>query len=141
MIRKINVTHYKNKSSSLEGFVEVPINNVGDVVNFSVDVFYCAVLNMVEQDKLLDFLTNLTQKIRHGGQLTLVINDIKHICQLFINKQISDKQFFDVVNENKNNISDEQIIKHVLEGNLFDLIGVEKSRSMIAISFGRKNND
>jgi hypothetical protein len=141
MIRKINVTHYKNKSSSLEGFIEVPISNVGEVVNFSVDVLYCAVLNMVDQDKLPDLLANLTQKIRHGGQLTLVINDIKHICQLFINKQISDEQFFGVINENKNNVSNEQIIRHVLEGGLFDLIGTEKSRSMIAISFGRKNND
>lgn len=141
MIRKINLTHYKNKSQSIDGFVEIPITDLNNIINFSVDILYCSVVNMIEKNKILDFLNDIIKKIRYGGQLTLVINDIKNICQLFINKQISDDQFFDIIDNNKNNISEEQVIKYVLDTNWFDIIGIEKNRSMTAISFARKNND
>jgi len=140
MIRKINVTHYKNKNASLEGFLEVPLTDVSNIVNFSVDLLYCAVINMIERNKITDFLHDLSKKVRHGGQLTLVINDIKNICKLYINKQISDDQFFSIIEETKNNILDEQIIKQLLDTNNFDILGIERNKSLIALSFGRKNN-
>jgi len=140
MIRKINVTHHKNKNSStIEGFIEIPIANIDTIANFSVDVLYCATINMVEKNKTIELLDVLAKKIRSNGQLTLVINDIRNICELFLNRQISDEQFFDIIDNSKNNISEEQIIKHLLDKNMFEILGIEKNRSMIALSFGRIN--
>jgi hypothetical protein len=142
MIRKINVTHHKNKNSStIEGFTEIPITDIDSIANFSVDVLYCAILNMVEKNKTIDFLDKIAKKIRSKGQLTLVINDIRNICDLFINKQISDEQFFEIMDNSKSNISEEQTIKHLLKNNSFEILGIEKNRSMIALSFGRNKND
>jgi hypothetical protein len=142
MIRKINVTHLKTKNSStIEGFTEIPITSIDTVANFSVDILYCSILNMIEKNKTIELLDVLAKKIRSNGQLTLVINDIRNICELFINRQISDQQFFDVIDNSKSNISEEQIIKHLLDKNTFEILGIEKNRSMTALSFGRNSND
>lgn len=141
MIRKINVVHFKDKNSNIQDFNNILISDIDNIVNFSVDVLYCAAINQIDSNRIQSFLENILKKIRLGGQLTVVVNDVRQICQTFLNRQITEEKFFQIVNENKNSISEEQIIRLILETNMFNIIGIEKDKSIVSLSFIRKSND
>ncbi len=140
MIRKINVIHYKHKES-IQGFTDIQISELSSLVNYSIDVMYCSVLNKVEKDKTNYYLDILADKVRHMGQLILVISNIRNLCAAYVNKSIEDKVFFETMKDVSEALTEEQIINYMLGKHNFDIIGMEKNHTMTAITFQRKKND
>lgn len=140
MIRKINLIHYKNKQI-IKDFQEVAINDIDSIINYSVDILYCSCLNKIENNKISDYLDKISKKIRHGGQLVIVVIDVITICQSFLNRSISEIDFFRVIKECEFNLTESYIFDYFNKTNNFELIGIEKNQHMTALSFGRKSND
>lgn len=140
MIRKINLIHHKYKHE-IKDFIEILINDIDSIPNFSVDIMYCACLSKVDGNKIESYLNKITKKLRYGGQLVIVVSDIISICKNYINKFLSDEQFFNLIQDCHQNLTKEYILKFILDTNTYDLIGVEEHQNMIALSFGRNNND
>lgn len=140
MIRKIHLTHHKNKNR-VEGFIDIQHSEIDGIVNYSVDVMYCSILNKIDKTKIDEYIKKIMSKIRYGGQVTLVVIDIHNICQLYINKMITDDMFFDIIADHSNTITENKIMNMMIENDKFELIGCERNQQMVALSFGRKNHD
>lgn len=140
MIRKINLIHHKYKHN-IKDFTEVSITDIDSMPNFSIDILYCSCLNKIEKSKTQTYLDKILKKIRYGGQLVLVITDIVSVCQQYIGRSLSDEQFFEIMQDCHQTVTKDFILKSILDSNKYDLIGLEEYQNMIALSFGRNNND
>lgn len=140
MIRKINVIHHKHKES-LQGFTDVQISEISSLVNYSIDMIYCSILNKVEKNKINFYLDSITEKIRYGGQLMLVVTDIRKVCERYVNKSISDEIFFDSIRDVSEDLNEDQMINYLTTKHRLDVIGIVKNNNTTAITFQRKNND
>lgn len=137
MIRKIHLIHHKQKER-LTGFTEIPLTDIDSIVNYSVDMMYCSVLNKIEKSKISQYIDAICNKIRYGGQLVLTISDIKKLCSLYLSKSIDDNEFFESVADSHQLLTEADVI-NTMSAKSFDLISVEKNKTNITLSFGRKN--
>lgn len=137
MNRKIHLVHHKQKDR-LTGFTEVPLTDVDSIVNYSVDMMYCSALNKVDKSKINQYMDAICNKIRYGGQVVLVISDIKKLCNLYLSKSIDDGEFFEAVADSHQLLTEHQIV-HTMTSKSFELLSVEKNKTDIAMSFGRKS--
>jgi hypothetical protein len=102
---------------------------------------YCSVLNKIEKNKINFYLDSISEKIRYGGQLMLVIADIRKLCEAYVNKSISDQIFFDSIKDVCEDLGEDQLINYLTTKHRLDVIGIVKNNSTTAITFQRKNND
>lgn len=140
MNRKINLTYHKNKEI-IKGFLDVNISDISSVVNYSVDVLYCSVLNKIENSKINNYIDQIIEKIRYGGQLIISITDIHGVCKAYINKSIIDKDFFSIMQNTCENLSEEQIISYIQSKHGLEILGIEKIDYNTIINFQRGLND
>lgn len=140
MIRKINLIHHKYKHN-IKDFTEISITDIDSIPNHSVDIMYCSCLNKIEKNKTQTYLEKIKKKIRYGGQLVLVVTDITAICKHYVNRALPEKEFFETIRDCEHNLTREYLIEYMLNSNTYDLIGIEEHQNMIALSFGRNNND
>jgi len=140
MIRKINLIHHKHKSS-IPGFSDVQISDLDSIINYSVDVAHCSILNKLEKNKINQYLDQIATKIRYGGQLVLVIHNIRAICSAYTDKLISDQFFFEVIKDVSESLSQEEVILHISNKHGLNLIGLEKNNYSVALSFQRNHHD
>ena len=82
MKRYANIT-LQNFVFNINNFENVLFNNIENLVNSSIDAIYCAILNKIPKDLIGSTISDLSNKIRPGGQLILVLTDTKTVCRLF----------------------------------------------------------
>ena len=140
MIRKINVIHHKHKEN-VQGFLDVQVADLNTLVNYSIDIMYCPVLNKIEKNKTNYYLDLMSEKIRHGGQIVIVITNIKKICVAYIDRTLSDQSFFEMLRDTSESLDHEQIAQYLTTKHNFDLVNVEHANYTTCITLQRKKHD
>jgi hypothetical protein len=127
---------------NINGFDNVLFNNIENLVNSSIDVIYCAILNKIPKDLIEPTISELSNKIRPGGEIVFILSDTKTICKLFSEGSMANDEFFSFMNNTQNlfflpefeNIFD----KHL--GKDFHILNTELQNNNLIISLQRINN-
>lgn len=101
MNRHINIV-LPNRQFNIDGFENKPIDTITNIVNFSIDIIFCSVLNKVPKESVNSIISTLTNKLRPGGQIIFVFNDIRGISKLFADGSIANEDFLLLMNDTKN---------------------------------------
>lgn len=128
---------------NINGFENILFNNIENLVNSSIDVVYCAVLNKIPKDLIESTISELSNKIRPGGQLVIILTDAKTICKLFSEGSMSNDDFFGFMSNTQNlfflSEFEEIFDKHLNKD--FNVINTELQNNNIIISLQRANHD
>ena len=120
MKRLINLYSVKNKKD-INGFNNVEINNLNDIINYSADHIFCGCLSYLDSEIIQKTISSILEKIRPQGYCTLSFVDMKQICRLYFNNAISDESLIKTIKDYKailsyNTIND--IIKNIENVNI-----------------------
>ena len=114
MSRNIAVCINKSVFRAIDGFNSVDINNLGNIINYSVDALVVDNLNMINNDDIPTLWQELCSKMGVGGQIVIRFIDAKILAKNFVDNIIGDTEFM-------NHIS---ILKSVLTvDKVYNLIG------------------
>lgn len=100
---------------SLQNFENVNYNNIDNIINYSVDILYCSILNELTGQEYSTILPLLMNKIRLGGQMVLVIKDVKELCSMYANGSLADMVFVNNIRSLKHIISFSNLEKIIQE--------------------------
>lgn len=101
MTRYINIV-LPNQSFEIKDFQNVAVDALDTVANFSNDMIYCSILNKINKEAINPIILSLINKLRPGGQIIFVFNDIKKISRLFADGSIKDEEFLGVMQNTAN---------------------------------------
>lgn len=139
--RYINII-LPSKPFTVSNFDNVNIDNIDLIVNSSVDVIYCGILNKIPEQSVDNCIANLCAKVRPSGSLILGLMDIRTICKNFTENRISSQEFIGLMNElyNVYFITDfEKLYKDNLSKQ-FIIANTELKNNILTISLQRKHN-
>jgi hypothetical protein len=126
---------------NINGFDNIPINNIENLVNSSIDIVYCAILNKLPRDMVAPTMSELCNKIRPGGELVFVLNDTKTICKLFAEGSMSNEEFFNFM-QNTQNLFFLGEFEDIYDKHLnrdFTILNTELQKNNLIISLQRKS--
>lgn len=133
----------QNFTFNINGFENVLFNNIESLVNSSIDVIYCGIINKIPNNLIGPTISELSNKIRPGGQLVFVLTDVKMVCKLFSDGSMSNEDFFNFMNNTQNlfflSEFEEIFSKHL--GKDFHIINTELQNNNLIISLQRTAND
>lgn len=139
MQRNINII-IDGKPVDINGFNNISINNIDSIVNFSVDILYCTVINFLPNEYIEQIIMALCAKIRQGGQMIIGLKDIKNICLSFANNSMDNDTFFSLISQTKNLffLPEFEVMyeKHMSQS--FDIIDTDIKNDMLMVSLQRK---
>ena len=115
--------------TSINGFTNVEINNINDIINYSADHVFCGCLNYMEMDSIEQILSVIFEKIRPQGYCTLSFVDMKQVCRSYYENSLSNKDLLDLIKDHKAILSYQ---------NLYELI--EKTQSLKVVQTDFSNN-
>jgi hypothetical protein len=136
MSRNINL-YNSQVEQNLDGFDNMPLSKLDDIVNYSVDILFYREMNSLEPDQKNQILNLMLQKIRTGGVLILKFVDSKILSKMYWDNQISPQAFMDKISNNKNITTPEEI-NEVINKNEFVLSRIEHKEDQILVSINRK---
>jgi|688.fasta_scaffold300938_2 hypothetical protein len=136
MSRNINL-YNSQVEQNLDGFDNMPLSKLDDIVNYSVDILFYREMNSLEPDKKNRILSLMLQKIRTGGILILKFVDSKILSKMYWDNQISPQAFMDKISNNKNMTTPEEI-NEVINKDEFVLSRIEHKEDQILVSINRK---
>ena len=136
MSRNINL-YNSQAEQNLDGFDNIPLSKLDDIVNYSVDVLFYREMNSLEPDQKSQILNTMLQKIRAGGSLVLKFVDSKILSKMYWDNQITPKVFMDKISNNKNITTPEEI-NEVIDKDEFILSRIEHKEDQILVSINRK---
>jgi len=142
MKRYFNIT-LPNSNATIANFQNLDINEIDLLINSSVDMIYCSVLNEITDANVNNTILNLSRKIRPGGQIVFSFIDAKTICKNYSNGIISEDNFLQSMRKINNvyyigrfeDFYNQQLSKH------FNIINTELRDNNISISIQRNLND
>jgi hypothetical protein len=108
MKRLINLYSLKNKKD-INGFINVEINNLENIINYSVDHIFCGCLNYIEADLIDKIIFSIIEKVRPKGYFTLSFVDMKKICRAYHNNAVSDSDLLKTIKDHKSILSYDKI--------------------------------
>lgn len=111
MNRKINLISHE--SQKIDGIENIEIGLVDNIFPYSCEILICKYFNIFEENDAKKALDILIDKIRPNGQIIIGAIEMDTICSDFINKQISNKDFFDYMKNIHNHFGIEDIIKYI----------------------------
>lgn len=136
MSRNINL-YNSQAEQNLDGFDNIPLSKLDDIVNYSVDILFYREMNSLEPDQKSQILNTMLQKIRTGGSLVLKFVDSKILSKMYWDNQITPKVFMDKISNNKNITTPEEI-NEVVNKDEFILSRIEHKEDQILVSINRK---
>jgi hypothetical protein len=139
MNRQINIVS-PQVNFNLPGFTNISYSDISQIINHSNDIVYCAIINKLENTDIQLLISELATKVRLGGQLIIVLNNIKEICKDYFSNIISDNDFMNIISNSKNlfYIKDIETIYHQSLVNEFNMLNLDYSNKQVAITLQRK---
>lgn len=128
---------------NINGFDNILINNIENLVNSSIDVIYCAILNKIPKNLIESTISELCNKVRPGGEIVFILNDTKTICKLFSEGSMSNDDFFNFIN-NTQNLFFLSEFEDIFDAHLskdFHILNSELQNNNLIISLQRINHD
>lgn len=126
MNRLINLYSLK-KQENIQGFDNVEISDLPNIVNHSIDHIYCGCLEYFDSSTAIKAAIEIGEKIRPNGLITLTTNNLKHISRQYFNSALSDTELLDLVNGIKSIFSIKQISSIFEDGKSFKVVKIEHS--------------
>lgn len=124
MNRLINLYTIK-KQETIQGFDNIEINDLSNMINHSIDHIYCGCLEYFDTSIAIKILIEIKEKIRPNGLVTLSINNLKHISREYFNNSLSDMDMLNTINGIKSIFSLKQVTS-IFEDNLeFKVVKIE----------------
>jgi len=136
MSRNINL-YNSQAEQNLDGFDNIPLSKLDDIVNYSVDILFYREMNSLEPDQKNQILNVMLQKIRTGGSLVLKFVDSKILSKMYWDNQITSQAFMDKISNNKNITTPEEI-NEIVNKDEFTLSRIEHKEEQILVSINRK---
>lgn len=133
-----NINLYNSRAEqNLDGFDNIPLSKLEDIVNYSVDILFYREMNSLESDQKNQILSLMLQKIRTGGVLILKFVDSKILSKMYWDNQISPQAFMDKISNNKTITTPEEI-NETINKDEFILSRIEHKEDQILVSINRK---
>ena len=126
MNRLINLYTIK-KPEQIQGFDNIEISDLPNIINHSVDHIYCGCLEYFDDTLAIRAAEEIGTKIRPNGIITLTINDLKHISRQYFNSALSDADLLKLINGIKSIFSIRQISSIFEVNNSFKIVKIEHS--------------
>lgn len=121
-------------------FDPVSISNLESLTNDYYNLICVACMEQVSEEDAKKILQTIVSKLRPGGEVLIVMNDIRKQCQLFVDNTIEESQIVSVFINRKNTISSDQIIENLLASS-FEIINIAKSAGKQTIHMGKKHEN
>lgn len=139
--RYINIT-LPNKPITISGFENTNIEDIDLIVNSSVDVTYCTILNKIPEQSINQCIINMCTKIRPAGTLLLSFIDVKNICKNFVNDRMPNQEFMGLIHGlyNVYFLQDFEKLYREYLFNEFVVTNTELNNNILNISMQRKSN-
>jgi len=118
-------------------FDPVSVSNLGSLTNDYYNIICVTCMERVVEEDAKKVLQAIVSKLRPGGEVLIVMNDIRKQCQLFIDNTIEESQIVSIFTNRKNTISSDQIIENLLASS-FEIINIAKSEGKQTIHMGKK---
>tara|TARA_B100001778_G_C18472025_1_gene576237 strand:- start:526 stop:939 length:414 start_codon:yes stop_codon:yes gene_type:complete len=109
MHRSLNLST-DDPDSLLSNIENTNINNINEIVNFSVDTINCQILEYIIPQHLDQVLNAIFSKIRKEGILTLKFKNFKEISKQYWNYRISDTEYLQYIHNTQSIISIDKIV-------------------------------
>ena len=93
MSRNIAICIDKSAFRAIDGFNSVDINNLANIINYSVGALVIDHLNIIDDDDIPMLWQELSSKMAVGGQIVMRFIDAKALAQKFVDNIIGDKEF------------------------------------------------
>jgi len=93
MSRNIAVCINKSVFRAIDGFNSVDINNLGNIINYSVDALVVDNLNIINDADIPILWQELCNKMAAGGQIVIRFIDAKILAKNFVDNIIGDTEF------------------------------------------------
>jgi predicted SAM-dependent methyltransferase len=126
MNRLINLYTIK-KQEHIEGFDNIEISDLPNIVNHSVDHIYCGCLENFDTTTAISTAEEISKKIRPDGLITLTINNLKHISRQYFNSALADADLLNLISGVKSIFSIKQIETIFEEPKSFRIVKIEHS--------------
>jgi hypothetical protein len=124
MSRLINLYTIK-KQETINGFDNVEINDLSNLINHSIDHIYCGCIEYFDAQVATNVLAGIKEKIRPSGLVTLTINNFKHISRQYFNNSLSDEDMLNFISGVKSIFSLKQIASIFEKNEEFKTIKIE----------------
>jgi hypothetical protein len=114
------------------------INQLNNIVNFSVDTINCEILEYVISSHLSEVLSVIYNKIRKNGILVLRFKDFKEISHKYYQTKMSDEEYLQKISNTASIISIDRIIS-TIDNNL-SVHNIEYNNDYITMIIKRLKN-
>lgn len=105
---KRNIIIYQGQSQQISP-EHVSIDNIDNIVNYSVDNIFCNCLESLPHNLISPVIQKILHKIRPDGYIHVKILDIKEICLQLLQNKIHLTEYINLV-KNKNSIITTDVI-------------------------------
>jgi hypothetical protein len=124
MNRLINLYTVK-KPEHIQGFDNVEISDLPNIINHSVDHIYCGCLEYFDDTAAISAAEEIGTKIRPNGLITFTINNLKHISRQYFNSALSDSDLLKLISGIKSIFSIKQISSIFQDNRSFKIVKIE----------------
>lgn len=114
----------------------IHIQNVDNIVNFSVDDIFCDCIDGLNEENANATIQKIFQKLRVGGYAHLKILDIKELCIDVVQNKIPLNRFIQLV-KNKNSIATLDTIAANIDFNKFEITKIANEQHQINLIIKR----
>lgn len=124
MNRSINLYTIK-KPEQMQGFDNVEISDLPNIINHSVDHIYCGCLEYFDATTTIGTAEEIGEKIRPNGLITFTVNNLKHISRQYFNNALSDSDLLNLISGIKSVFSMKQISSIFEDNKSFRIVKIE----------------
>lgn len=117
---------------------KVSMQDLPNIVNHSIDLIFCDVLETISEKNISNFIQNIMTKIRPTGYVVFKFLDVKKICNDFIQNSISNTKFIEYFNK-KQGIVTLDLLYTFFDTKEFDITKLEKNEEFISLTLQRKS--
>lgn len=140
MNRNINLIFPNSNNKPIEGFTDISVDNLNEIFDMSVNSIYCSITSFINNDSVIKFLDLIFQKLIPGGQLFLVVYDLRKICRLFVDNSLDIKSFFDIL-KNINNTLDIDTVINICKQRSLSCVDMKQDNFVNYITIIKSNNN
>ena len=113
MSRNIAICIDKSAFRAIDGFNSVDINNLGNIINYSVGALVIEHLNIIDDDDIPMLWQEISSKMAVGGQIVMRFIDAKALAQKFVDNIIGDKEFMNYLSVLKSVLTVDKIYNQI----------------------------
>lgn len=137
MSRNIAICIDKSAFRAIDGFNSVDINNLGNIINYSVSALVIDHLNIIDDDDIPMLWQEISSKMAVGGQVVMRFIDAKVLAQKFADNIIGDKEFMNYLSILKSILTVDKIYNQI--GSDFVVTDTDRSEIYTTIKVLRNN--